>query len=111
MGNNNSNNGNQKQPLLGSHPPSLLGLPTQKPKSLMSTTPNPSSWSNPKSKKENAPKSLFDLFVTPSGSLGNGIKADNDTESKFVDPIITEKENSKPAKIQPKQRANIELNK
>lgn len=49
-------------------PPSLLGLPIQKPKSLMSSIPNTS---NNKSKTPNAPKSLFDLFVAPPGTHGN----------------------------------------
>lgn len=100
------NNGNkQPTPLLSTHPPSLLGLTTQKPKSLMSATHNPSSWSNPPSKKENAPKSLFDLFVTPSGSMGTN-SSEFESESKFVDPIITEKENNKPSKFQLNKQRN-----
>lgn len=73
-----------KTSLMGSNgpPPSLLGIPVQKPKSLMSM-PNQNkqqqhsgnSWAAPQSQHQkaaeaNAPKSLFDLFVTPSGSLG-----------------------------------------
>ncbi len=54
------------------HPPSLLGLPVQKPKSLMSTSgptqQQQQTWQNNSAKQ---PKSLFDLFVTPAGSIGN----------------------------------------
>lgn len=78
---------NTKTSLMGSNgpPPSLLGIPVQKPKSLMSM-PNQNkqhqqqhhsgnSWATPQSQHQktaeaHAPKSLFDLFVTPSGSLG-----------------------------------------
>jgi len=67
-----SNFNNNKFPA-SLQPPSLLGLPVQKPKSLMSTT-GPSQQQHQQTWQNNAakqPKSLFDLFVTPAGILGN----------------------------------------
>lgn len=68
---------NKPPSLLGLHPPpSLLGIQSHKPKlsSLMSATPNPSTWSGAQTTqkaKDSAPKSLFDLFLGSTSSISN----------------------------------------
>jgi hypothetical protein len=89
----NVNGSSNKSSLMGSNgPPSLLGIPVQKPKSLMSM-PNQNksagnNWSNPaqQTKKSEAqtPKSLFDLFVSPSGSLGKNCDSLNRHQNQEI---------------------------
>jgi hypothetical protein len=111
---------------LGQQLQPLLSLPNQKTKfpSLMSATATPnltaatSSWSTPLSKKDltdhkpvpsagtssQAPKSLFDLFIGASTSI-NVDQSEIESQQAnvaFIDPVITEKENSKPNKFQKK---------
>ena len=90
-----------------------------KPKSLMSTNANPSSWSTPLSKRElieqkmpatTGPKSLFDLFLNTGSLMGANpsIEMSNksNTVDQFIDPVVTEKENSKPNKFNKNNRTN-----
>ena len=90
-----------------------------KPKSLMSTNANPSSWSTPLSKRElieqkmpatNGPKSLFDLFLNTGSLMGANPSIDMTNKSnsvdQFIDPVVTEKENSKPNKFNKNNRSN-----